>query len=216
VPAEQSSVKTFHARRGRMTTTRAHILENVLPHFELPAGDGALDLRQILNSPEVIVDFGCGMGDATLSLLEVGHSVLALDVHTPGICRIAEVAKDSGFQNLALVHGDGIPVLQERIVHNSIKSFLVLFPDPWPKAKHNKRRLIQPAFLDIVRNLLTPDGQLVIATDDASYAEHITEVIADYKKMKLAPNTFEFPDTGFHRRGLKLGNSVEIFTLRQK
>ena len=196
-----------------MTTTRAHILENVLPKFELPAGEGELDLRQILNSPDVIVDFGCGMGDATLSLLEVGHSVLALDVHTPGICRIAEVAKDSGFQNLALVHGDGIPVLQERIVHNSIKTFLVLFPDPWPKAKHNKRRLIQPSFLDIVRNLLTPDGQLVIATDDASYAEHITEVIATYEGMQQTPNTFELPDTGFHRRGLKLGNSVSVFTL---
>ena len=213
MPAEQSSVKTFHARRGRMTTTRAHILENVLPKFELPAGEGELDLRQILNSPDVIVDFGCGMGDATLSLLAAGHSVLALDVHTPGICRIAEVAKDSGFQNLALVHGDGIPVLQERIFHNSIKTFLVLFPDPWPKAKHNKRRLIQPRFLDVVRNLLTADGDLVIATDDASYAEHIQEVLADYKGLQLAPNTFEFPDTGFHRRGLKLGNSVSVFTL---
>ena len=215
MPTEQSSVKTFHARRGRMTTTRAHILENVLPEFELPNGDEALDMREILNSPEVVVDFGCGMGDATLSLLEVGHSVLALDVHTPGICRIAEVAKDSGFQNLALVHGDGIPVLQDRLKADSIKTFLVLFPDPWPKAKHNKRRLIQPAFLDIVQNLLTLDGELVIATDDASYAEHIQEVLAVYKGMQLAPNTFEFPDTGFHRRGLKLGNSVAVFTLRK-
>ena len=105
-----------------MTTTRAHILENVLPQFELPNGDEALDMREILNSLEVVVDFGCGMGDATLSLLEVGHSVLALDVHTPGICRIAEVAKDSGFQNLALVHGDGIPVLQDRLKADSIKT----------------------------------------------------------------------------------------------
>jgi len=198
-----------------MTTTRAHILENVLPKFELPAVDDPLDLRELLNSPEVIVDFGCGMGDATLALLEAGHSLLSLDVHTPGICRIAETAFASEFMNLALVHGDGIPVLQDRLIPESIKTFLVLFPDPWPKAKHNKRRLIQPNFLDIVRNLLTTDGELVIATDDASYAEHIHEVIADYKGMQLAPNTFEFPDTGFHRRGLKLGNSVAVFTLRK-
>jgi tRNA (guanine-N7-)-methyltransferase len=198
-----------------MTVTRAHILENVLPQFELPDGDATLDLRQILNSPEVIVDFGCGMGDATLALLEAGHSVLALDVHTPGICRIAEVAQASALKNLALVHGDGLPVLSDRIVHNSIKTFLVLFPDPWPKAKHNKRRLIQPNFLEVVRVLLTTDGELVIATDDVSYTEHIHEVIDGYKGMQLAPNTFEFPDTGFHRRGLKLGNSVEIFTLRK-
>ena len=215
MPTEQSSVKTFHARRGRMTTTRAHILENVLPEFELPNGDEALDMREILNSPEVVVDFGCGMGDATLSLLEVGHSVLALDVHTPGICRIAEVAQASGFKNLALVHGDGLPVLQDRLKADSIKTFLVLFPDPWPKAKHNKRRLIQPAFLDLGRNLLTADGELVIATDDASYAEHIAEVILSYEGMQQTPNTFEFPDTGFHRRGLKLGNSVAVFTLRK-
>ncbi len=214
MPAEQSSVKTFHARRGRMTVTRAHILENVLPKFELPDGEEVIDLRQTLNSPDVIVDFGCGMGDATLALLEAGHSVLALDVHTPGICRIAEVAEASALKNLALVHGDGIPVLQDRLTPKSIQTFLALFPDPWPKARHNKRRLIQPTFLDIVRNLLTEDGELVIATDDASYAEHIKEVINEYTGMQLAPNTFEFPDTGFHRRGLKLGNLVEIFTLK--
>lgn len=154
------------------------------------------------------------MGDATISLLEAGHSVLALDVHTPGICRIAEFADAGGFEKLALVHGDGIPALQQ-LAHQSIKTFLVLFPDPWPKAKHNKRRLIQKSFLDIVSNLLTDDGQLVIATDDATYAEHIQEVLSDYKELRIGPNTFDFPDTGFHRRGLKLGNSVNIFTLTQ-
>jgi len=213
VPTEQSSVKTFHARRGRMTTTRAHILANVLPQFELAAGENVLDIRERLNAADVVVDFGCGMGDATLALLETGHSVLALDVHTPGICRIAEVAHASGYENLALVHGDGLPVLQDRLAANSIKTFLVLFPDPWPKAKHNKRRLIQSAFLDIVRNLLTDNGQLVIATDDVSYAEHIQEVLVGYQNMQIVPNTFIFPDTGFHRRGLKLGNSVSVFTL---
>ena len=215
MPTEQSSVKTFHARRGRMTVTRAHILENVLPKFELPIGDTPVDVRDLLNSSEVIVDFGCGMGDATIALLEAGHSVLALDVHTPGICRIAQFADENDYSSLALVHGDGIPVIQEHLLPNSIRTFLVLFPDPWPKAKHNKRRLIQPPFLDTVRDLLTEDGELVIATDDASYAEHITEVINNYGRMQLAPNTFQFPDTGFHRRGLKLGNSVEIFTLRK-
>jgi tRNA (guanine-N7-)-methyltransferase len=196
-----------------MTVTRAHILENILPKFELPQGDDLLDIRERLNAADVVVDFGCGMGDATLALLDAGHSVLALDVHTPGICRIAEVSHASGYENLALVHGDGLPVLQDRLAANSIKTFLVLFPDPWPKAKHNKRRLIQPAFLDIVRNLLADDGQLVIATDDASYAEHIQEVLAGYTDLQIGPNTFDFPDTGFHRRGLKLGNSVSVFTL---
>lgn len=198
-----------------MTVTRAHILENVLPKFELPQSEDLVDIRQHLNTNDVVVDFGCGMGDATLALLESGYSVLALDVHTPGICRIAEVAHASGLENLALVHGDGLPVLQDRLAKNSIKTFLVLFPDPWPKAKHNKRRLIQPAFLEIVRNLLTDDGQLVIATDDAGYAEHIQEVLAEYQNMQIVPNTFDFPDTGFHRRGLKLGNSVSIFSLQK-
>ena len=195
-----------------MTSTRAHILENILPKYELPNTDQLMDLREFLNSPEVLVDFGCGMGDATLSLLADGHSVLALDVHTPGICRIAQFADDQDCENLALVHGDGIPALG-RLTPKSIKTFLVLFPDPWPKAKHNKRRLVQAQFLDIVRDLLTPDGQLVIATDDASYAEHIQEVISEYSDLELGPNIFQLPDTGFHRRGLKLGNSVSVFTL---
>jgi tRNA (guanine-N7-)-methyltransferase len=198
-----------------MTVTRAHILENVLPKFELPISDLPTDVRNLLNSSEVIVDFGCGMGDATIALLQAGHSVLALDVHTPGICRIAQFADENNYSNLALVHGDGIPVIQGNLLPSSISTFLVLFPDPWPKAKHNKRRLIQTPFLDTVRDLLTEDGELVIATDDASYAEHIAEAITNYDRMQQAPNTFQFPDTGFHRRGLKLGNSVKVFTLKK-
>ena len=214
MPAEVSSVKTFHARRGRMTKTRAKILEHVLPQYALALDDSEVDIRKVLSTNEVIVDFGCGMGDATISLLDAGLSVLALDVHTPGICRIADYANSKSLSNLALVHGDGIPALAQ-LANESIKTFLVLFPDPWPKAKHNKRRLIQTNFLIIVRDLLVPDGELVIATDDASYALHIEEVIDAYPDLQRAPNTFQIPDTGFHRRGLNLGNSVSIYTMRK-
>ena len=211
---DERAIKTFHARRGRMTQTRLDLLHQVVPKFELDTGSEPIDLRVHFKDENVIVDFGCGMGDATVALLDQGKSVLALDVHTPGICRVAQHAQEHGLTNLAVVHGDGVPVLHTQLKPASIETFLVLFPDPWPKAKHNKRRLIQPAFLDVVRGLLTQTGQLVIATDDASYAEFITEVVENYHSMIRVPNTFIFPDTGFHRRGLKLGNTVEIFSLQ--
>ena len=211
---DDRAIKTFHARRGRMTKTRIDLLNQVVPQFELPTGNEPLDLRVHLRDENVIVDFGCGMGDATIALLDQGKSVLALDVHTPGICRVAQHAYENGLTKLAVVHGDGVPVLQTGLLAASIETFMVLFPDPWPKVKHNKRRLVQPAFLDVVRGLLTQTGQMVIATDDASYAEFISEVIQGYTPMIRVANTFDLPDTGFHRRGLKLGNTVEIFTLK--
>ena len=209
----ERAVKTFHARRGRLTKTRSELLAEAVPQYLLPHTTHPLDLRSHFDSPEVIVDFGCGMGDSTISLLEKGKSVLAVDVHTPGICRIAQWANEHRNKNLALIHGDGIPILESQIKSHTISKFLVLFPDPWPKARHNKRRVIQLDFLELVARLLEPNGRLVIATDIDSYAEHITEVIASTNSMRLVSREYELPETKFRTRALEAGRQISVYEL---
>ena len=209
------SIRTFHARRGRMSSSRLRILDDIVPRFELAHDTRAIDLHDATGASKVIIDFGCGMGDATIALLteQPDAMVLAIDVHTPGICRIAEFADENNLEQLRIHHGDGFIVLEQLLAESSVDTMLVLFPDPWPKAKHHKRRLIQPSFLALVHRLLNADGQLVIATDDSSYAEHINEVIDICDLFSRNPTDYRIPSTGFARRGIKLGNSIEIFTL---
>ena len=209
----ERTVKTFHARRGRLTPTRSTQLADVVPQYLLPEPASPLDLREHFGAAEVTIDFGCGMGDSTIALLTSGIPVLAMDVHTPGICRIAQWAHDHSLQNLALIHGDGIPVLESQLAANSISKFLVLFPDPWPKARHNKRRLIQSEFLDLVARLMVPTGSLIIATDDATYAEHIETVVRENKSLKLVGRSYELPDTKFGNRAIEAGRDAAIFEL---
>ena len=209
----ERAVKTFHARRGRLTKTRSELLAEVVPQYLLPSTKQPLDLRAHFQSSEVTVDFGCGMGDSTIALLEQGESVLAIDVHTPGICRIAQWADEHANTNLSLVHGDGIPILESQIAPNSITKFLVLFPDPWPKARHHKRRLVQVDFLNLVARILEPSGRLVIATDIDSYAEHVLEVISESSSMQLISRDHVLPETKFRMRALDAGRRISVFEL---
>ncbi|NBU31811.1 MAG: hypothetical protein EBS36_01375 [Actinobacteria bacterium] len=197
-----------------MTSTRLQLIGDVVPKFLLPSSKEQIDLRTYLDSDSVIVDFGCGMGDATISLLRAGNAVLAVDVHTPGICRIAQCAESMASAKLALVFGDGIPALASGLARSSIDTFLVLFPDPWPKARHHKRRLVQLDFLDLIASLLTGDGRLVIVTDDQSYAEHISQITSQCSSLHLTANDVDVPHTRFRQRAINLGNQISTFTLK--
>jgi tRNA (guanine-N7-)-methyltransferase len=190
-------------------------MSDVVPRFSIDGTRERINLKNQANNNRVIVDFGCGMGDATIALLdqEPDSVVLAIDVHTPGICRVAEYADEHSKENLRVFHGDGFIVIEDWLESHSVDVFLVLFPDPWPKVRHHKRRLVQESFFATAHRLLADNGQLVIATDDASYAAHITETIAKTKLFTREEINFDIPSTGFARRGTKLGNTSEIFTL---
>ena len=210
-----SSIKTFHARRGRMTSTRTNVMNNVFPRYDLTQLTTPITLKAVKSSDEAIIDFGCGMGDATIHCLKAKPNsvVLSMDVHTPGICRIAEYANSQNFDNLLLHHGDGLDVLRDSLEPKSIDLLLTLFPDPWPKARHHKRRLIQHSYLALAHKVLNSSGKLVIATDDYSYAEHIAEIVENNDLFSRDDVNVEIPSTGFARRGQQLGNQIEVFTL---
>ena len=198
-----------------MTPTRERLMNEVVPRFTVDGTDERINLKNQATNNRVIIDFGCGMGDATIALLdqEPDSVVLAIDVHTPGICRVAEYADENSKDNLRVFHGDGFTVIEDWLESHSVDLFLVLYPDPWPKARHHKRRLVQESFFETAHRLLADNGTLVIATDDASYAEHITQTVHQTTLFSREKVNVKIPSTGFARRGTQLGNTSEIFTL---
>ena len=211
-----SHIRTFHARHGRLSDRRKYIAEYIIPTIDVINFDKPTDLRKLLDRDFVVIDFGCGMGDhtRTLSATHPDWGILAMDVHTPGVCDVADIAHSNGFDNIAVHLGDGIDILRDHLADDTISEVHVLFPDPWPKARHNKRRVIQTSFLEILSRVLVPNGLVHMVTDDDSYAEHIQEVIEGSSQFNQVDPDFIVPDTSYHRRAIRLGHSIHSFTVQ--
>ncbi len=210
-------IRTFHARHGRMSARRDHALSVLLPPLEIRDLPRPIDLRESLGLTEVIIDFGSGMGDHTLELASAQHNVgvLAIDVHTAGLCEVAQTAHESELKNIRLHHGDGIDVLRDWLLPDSISEIHVLFPDPWPKIRHNKRRLIQPNFLKFAGNVLHPHGLVHFVTDDDSYFEHAKLVFANSSNFETTHHEWDIPLTTYHKRALRLGHTISRQSFRK-
>jgi tRNA (guanine-N7-)-methyltransferase len=145
------------------------------------------------------------MGEATaLMAAQDPRQVLAVEVHPAGIMSLLRRLEAAGLDNVRLVEGDAVPVL-ERLPDQSLQEVRVFFPDPWPKARHAKRRLLQRPFVDLVRTRLRPDGRLHVATDMPHYAEQVLEVLAEWD-VQVGPT--DRPRTGYERRGLAAGRAA--------
>ena len=212
----KSHIRTFHARHGRLSERRKYLATEVLPRLDIVNMARPVDLRKHLDRDYVVIDFGCGMGDHTRAMSQErpDWGILAMDVHTPGVCDVADIADSNGLGNIALHLGDGQDILRESLAEASISEVHVLFPDPWPKARHNKRRVIQTTFLDLVSRVLVPGGYLHMVTDDDHYAEHIQEVITNSSEFEQVESDFAVPDTSYHRRAKRLGHSIHAFSAR--
>ena len=209
-------IRTFHARHGRLSDRRKNLLSKVVPHYALPATPGSLDLRALLNREKIVIDLGCGMGDHTIALAQSREDlgILAIDVHTSGICDIADQIETNNWNHVLVHLGDGIPVLQNQLAAHSISEVHVLFPDPWPKAKHQKRRIIQPEFLQTMERILIPQGQIHLATDDDDYANQMNTIIRNQPEWIITESEFIVPDTSYHRRAIRLGHQIHKISAR--
>lgn len=208
-------IRTFHGRRGRLSATRLEAFENLVPKYLLDTSASEIDLRNILNQPEIYIDFGCGMGGHTIDLLNQGKAVVAIDVHTAGICDLAQFAHLQKKDTLRLFHGDGIELLS-KLTKSSIRQIDIYFPDPWPKARHAKRRLFTEEFLGIASQVLVEHGRIILITDDDNYAQLASAVIEAQSLFELIPFSQEVTLTSFHRRALRLGHKIHKFELIKK
>ena len=210
-------IRTFHARHGRMSARRDHALSVLLPKLEIVDCPRPIDLRETIGTDQVIIDFGSGMGDHTLELAKSGSGtgVLAIDVHTVGLCEVAQVAHEENLMNIRTHHGDGIDVLRGWLAPESIFEIHILFPDPWPKIRHNKRRLIQQEFLDLLTQVLQPNGIVRFVTDDESYLQHATSMLESNVNFESLSDDWEIPMTTYHKRAIRLGHIISYQGFRK-
>jgi len=201
-----------------MTTGQQQAIEKLWPVYGIETGTGTLDFDALFgHDAEVILEIGFGNGE---SLIEQAKQhprqhYLGVEVHTPGIGHCLLQIEACGIQNLRLVAGDAIEIMQTSISTGSLERVNLYFPDPWPKKRHHKRRILQAPFLQLTAQVLKPKGAFFIATDWAGYAEHVDELLALDRSFNLVEKREHAGDapldratTKFERRGLDKGHHI--------
>jgi len=212
--AEHRPIRSFHPRRGRMSARHHDAHAELWPRFGLTVHDGdraPLDLAQLFGreAPVVLeIGFGMGEGTAAMAAADPGRGYLGVEVHTPGIGNLLAVVGEQGLSNVRVAHGDAMQLLH-RIAPASLDAVHVFFPDPWPKARHHKRRLIRPENVALMRERLRPGGLLHCATDWPDYAEAMAETLAADPGLEPAgDDRAGRPETKFERRGTTAGRPI--------
>lgn len=207
-------IRTFHPRRGRMSARHAEALVNLWPAYGLTVVDGdrtPLDLGVAYgrDAPRVLeIGFGMGETTAAMAAADPGRDYLAVEVHTPGIGNLLALVRELGLTNVRVAHGDAMELVH-RLAPGSLDAVHVFFPDPWPKARHRKRRLIQPGNVRLLRERLRPGGVLHCATDWPDYAVAMAGALeADPGLYKRHEGPVHRPVTKFERQGVQAGRPI--------
>jgi tRNA (guanine-N7-)-methyltransferase len=172
-------VTSFRSRRGALTPTQQQSWERTWPRIGREVSDDRLDADAWFGRPApLIVEIGCGTGTATAAMAqdEPQFNLLGIEVYQPGLAQLVQRIEREEIGNIRLLRGDAVDVLEHMIAENSLTGVRVFFPDPWPKARHHKRRLLQAPTMSLIASRLIPGGVLHVATDHAEYAEHIAAV----------------------------------------
>jgi len=219
--SDAAPIRTFHARTGRISRTAAAALERRWITHGHTIGSGPLDVARLFGrEAPLVLEIGAGMGDATLGMAAVDRdrNYLAIDVHTPGLSRLLAIADRDGITNIRAARGDALVLLRDSasIPPASVDAIHIFFPDPWPKARHHKRRMIQPETVALLRERLKPGGILHTATDWADYAEQMDEVLSRDPELVNAfdgpaPRPDHRPETKYERRGADAGRAIADF-----
>ena len=206
-------IRTFHPRRGRMSARHAGAMAALWPAYGLTVVDGdrsPLDLDALFGrvAPRVL-EIGFGMGDVTAAMAaaDPGRDYLAAEVHTPGIGNLLALVGERGLTNVRVAHGDALELVR-RLAPESLDAVHVFFPDPWPKARHHKRRLIRPGNVALLARALRPGGVLHCATDWPHYAAEMAEVLAAEPLLVRDGRAVGRPETKFERRGVQAGRPI--------
>lgn len=219
-------IRSFQPRRSRVTTGQGDALRRLWPQWGFDIdGHRVLDLEELFGGLPVVLEIGFGMGEATAQMAadDPGTGILAVDVHTPGQGNLLGLAERAGLTNVRVANGDAIILLREMLPPRSLDGMRVFFPDPWPKKRHHKRRLIQPEFLTLAAGTLKPGAVLHCATDWEEYAEQMLEVLSAHPDFEntvpeggYAPRPAFRPLTRFEGQGLDKGHTVHDLLFRRR
>ncbi len=209
-------IRSYVLRQGRVSNAQRRAHDTLLPRLGIPYADAPLDLAAMFarNAPHIL-EIGCGMGETTVAIAAAHpqQDYIGIEVHTPGVGSLLKQIDELNLSNVRVIQHDAVAVLENMIAPASLDGMLIYFPDPWPKKRQQKRRLIQPAFVALAASRLKPGAYLHAATDWQEYAEQILTVLSAEPTLAntaagYAERPAWRPQTKFETRGLKLGHGV--------
>ena len=217
-PRPHRPIRSFVRREGRITPAQQRALKDLWPRYGAETGDVPLDYAVIFGRrAPVILEIGFGNGDALVAeaAAHPEYNYIGIEVHRPGIGNLLRKLDSSELKNVRVMLADAKEVLAAQIPEASLSGVHLFFPDPWPKKRHHKRRLVQPDFAALVMRKLVPGGYIHFATDWKDYAEHMVSVLSRTPGLVEVSGLDEFKammasrgQTRYEQRGRKLGNQI--------
>jgi tRNA (guanine-N7-)-methyltransferase len=209
-------IRSFVLRQGRVSKAQRRAHTELLPVYGVPFSTIPLDLERLFGrAAPRILEIGFGMGETTATIAQEHpeNDYLGIEVHTPGVGSLLKRIADLRLENLRIVQHDAVEVVEHMIAPAALAGVHVFFPDPWPKKRHHKRRLIQPAFVALLASRMKPGACVHTCTDWEEYAERMLEVLSGEPALRNTASGYANrpearPETKFERRGLALGHRV--------
>ena len=212
------TIRSYVLRKGRLTTAQQHALDELWPYYGIERGNTVLDFDDHFErEADVILEIGFGNGESTWQMAqqEPEKSFVGIEVHEPGVGHLLMALEEHAIENVRIARDDAVPFVQQRIADSSLAGVRIYFPDPWPKKRHHKRRIVQADFVSQLSRCLAQGGILHLATDWRPYAEHMLKVMqehADFINLSPHGDYCERPEwrpfTKYEKRGEKLGHEV--------
>jgi len=220
----QRPIRSFVLRAGRLSPAQARALDELWPRYGIDFEEKTLDAAGVFGraAPRVL-EIGFGMGETTarIAAAQPDTDFLAIDVHVPGVGSLLRHLAAQDLANVRVMRHDAVEVVRHMLPEGSLQGIHVYFPDPWPKARHHKRRLLQPPFVALLASRLAPGGYFHCATDWEHYAEQMLEVLSAETRLEntaagYAERPAWRPPTKFEQRGLRLGHGVWDLLFRRR
>jgi tRNA (guanine-N7-)-methyltransferase len=207
------TIRSFVLRAGRITAAQQQALTTLWPQYGIETGDDPLDFGALFGrkAPVILeIGFGNGVALATMAGQNPEYDFVGIEVHRPGVGHLLQLIQAQQLRNVRLVCWDAVEVLTDNIPSGSLAGINLFFPDPWPKKRHHKRRIIQPGFVELMARKLKVGGIFHFATDWQEYMEHVVAVMSESSSFTPANinETLARPATKFQQRGQKLGHGV--------
>jgi tRNA (guanine-N7-)-methyltransferase len=216
-------IRSFVLRQGRMSPAQQRALDELSPRFVIPFSSETLDFERVFGRrAPCVLEIGFGMGETTAAIAQSqpGVDFVAVDVHAPGVGSLLKRIGELDLANVRIVRHDAVDVVTTMIARASLAGVHVFFPDPWPKKRHHKRRLLQPAFVHALAERIERGGYLHVATDWEDYAQQTLATLAAEPLLANAAEGFAErpayrPRTKFEARGVALGHDVRDLVFRR-
>ncbi len=222
--AERRSIRSYVLRQGRVTAAQTRAVEELMPVYGIPFAPAPLDLERAFGrrAPKIL-EIGFGMGETTAAIAQTHPDTdyLGIEVHTPGVGALLRRIESLGLANVRVIQHDAVEVVEKMMAPGALDGVHVFFPDPWPKKRHHKRRLLQPGFVRLLATGMKPGAVLHAATDWEDYAAQMLEVLAAEPLLEntatgFAPRPESRPLTKFETRGARLGHGVWDLVFRRR